>query len=136
MSTCCQPPRLCPLGQRLFEAEVSARCDLYETRRTRPNDYNAILDAVLRFVHARHAYNAHINMPDAMPTLDMALRGVFGLNGHQEALAIVRAEMVRLYRAAGEPLPPALGGPESYTINASGLVWTDEQCVYATHKHD
>jgi len=125
----CQLPHiLCETGRTLQEACFARRVDVDEALRL--GDLEKLAIAKRRAIKAERRYLEHIGfgVPDDEQKLGLAYERVLGLSPWPSEAMIVWRELLRLYTAAGEPVPAIL---RNLTVNvACAAYWRDEQVTY------
>jgi hypothetical protein len=85
----------------------------------------AVTYAEINFRAAEAAFRRHVTGIEFPMTLELALERILALKTHPDEMNLLRAELIRLYAAAGEPLPLALGGSVTYTAITPPPLFTD-----------
>jgi len=132
----CTPWNRCEIGDQLWlvmlDAQTKmdwARSELARIGVDRKIDLTqyslAVNYAEINFRAAEAAFRRHVVGVEFSMTLDLALERILALKTHPDEMNLLRAELRRLYAAAGEPLPAALGGSVTYSRpDVSGTSWT------------
>jgi len=132
----CTPWNRCEIGDqlwlRMLDAQTKmdwARSELARISVDRKIDLTqyslAVTCAEGNFRAAEAAFRRHVVGVEFSMTLDLALERILALKTHPDEMNLLRIELRRLYAAAGEPLPLALGGSVTYSLpDVSGTSWT------------